>query len=64
MIFNYRIQYKHENQTITREFKTKKQAIKYYIELLETPAETDITELTIYKGEKDITISINKFLFN
>lgn len=60
----YKITYKHEGQTITRDFSTKKQAIKYYIELLETPLSADISELTILKDDKDITMSINKFLFN
>ena len=60
----YKITYKHEGQTITREFTSKKQTIKYYIELLETPFDTNISELTITKNEKDITILINKFLFN
>lgn len=60
----YIITYKHENKTISREFIIKKQAIKYYIELLETPFNVNISELAIFKGEKDITILVNKFLFN
>lgn len=60
----YKIIYNHEKTTITREFKNKKEAVKYYIELLETPAETDITELSILKNNKDITTQVNKFLFN
>lgn len=60
----YKIIYNHEQKTITREFKNKKEAIKYYIELLETPFDVNISELTIFKGEKDITILVNKFLFN
>lgn len=62
-MLDYKIKYTYEGQEITREFKNKKQAIKYYIELLETPAE-DIASLTIFKGDKDITTLINKFLFN
>lgn len=63
-MYKYKIIYNHEKTTITREFKTKKQAIKYYIELLETPIQTDISELSILKDNQDITIQVNKFLFN
>ena len=62
-MLEYKIKYTYEGQEIAREFKNKKQAIKYYIELLEAPAE-DITSLAILKNNKDITTSINKFLFN
>lgn len=63
-MYKYKIIYNHEKTTITREFKTKKQAIKYYIELLETPMQTSINNLSIFRDNKDITIQVNKFLFN
>lgn len=63
-MFHYIITYKHDGRTITRQFQRKKSAIKYYIELLETPPDTNISELAILENNQDITVSINKFLFN
>lgn len=60
----YLIIYEIDKTPIKRQFKQKKDALYYYIELLKTPYDADITNLKILKGDEDITIKVNKFLYN
>lgn len=53
-----------ENNLIKKSFEDFKEAFNEYVEVLNIPWwEVEISELKIYKGDKDITERINKLIY-